>query len=109
MGFFSPDTEADALKIVDKINSEMRSISASMHLNFNMIDGRNRNKCRTHYNNILSYIKKYERIKNNLSNFDRTLMMGATVNVWNGEQTGLIMWEQYLRNVLPLLHRDINY
>ncbi|MBD5239650.1 MAG: hypothetical protein HDS64_07790 [Bacteroidales bacterium] len=109
MGFFSPDTEEDALKLVDKINVEMRAISASMHLNYNMIDGRNRSVCRNHYNNIISYVKKYEKIKNNLSEFDRGMMMGATVDVWNGERVGLIMWEQYLRNVLPRLHQDINY
>lgn len=109
MGFFSRDTEADALNMVDKINSEIRAISASMHLNFNMIDGRNRNECRTHYNNAINYIKKYERIKNNLSEMDRVLLLGATVDVWNGERVGLIMWEQYLRNILPKLHQDINY
>lgn len=109
MGFFSKDTEADALKMVDKINSEMRAISASVHLNYNMIDGRNRNICRNHYNNIISYARKYERIKENLSEFDRVMLLGATVDVWNGERVGLIMWEQYLRNVLGKLHQDINY
>lgn len=109
MGLFSPDTEVDALKIVDKINSEIRAISASMHLNYNMIDGRNRSECRSHYNNVISYIKKYERIKSNLTEFDRTMLLGATVDVWNGERVGLIMWEQYLRNILPRLHQDINY
>ena len=109
MGFFSPDTEDDALKLVDKINTEMRAISASMHLNYNMIDGRNRNKCRSHFNNIVGYVKKYERIKNNLSDFDRTMLMGATVDVWNGERVGLVMWEHYLRNVLDRLYNDINY
>ena len=109
MGFFSKDTEADALKMVDKINSEMRAISASVHLNYNMIDGRNRNICRNHYNNIISYTRKYERIKENLSEFDRVMLLGATVDDWNGERVGLIMWEQYLRNVLGKLHQDINY
>ena len=109
MGFFSKDTEADALKMVDKINSEMRAISASVHLNYNMIDGRNRNICRNHYNNIISYTRKYERIIENLSEFDRVMLLGATVDVWNGERVGLIMWEQYLRNVLGKLHQDINY
>ena len=109
MGFFSKDTEADALKMVDKINSEMRAISASVHLNYNMIDGRNRNICRNHYNNIISYTRKYERIKENLSEFDKVMLLGATVDVWNGERVGLIMWEQYLRNVLGKLHQDINY
>jgi 6-phosphogluconate dehydrogenase len=109
MGLFSPVTEEEALKYVDKINTEMRAISASMHLNYNMIDGRNRNDCRKHYSNIISYTQKYERIKNSLSEFDRDMMMGATVDVWNGERVGLIMWEQYLRNVLSRLHQDINY
>lgn len=109
MGFFSPYTGADALKMVDKINSEMRAISASVHLNYNMIDGRNRNKCRSHFNNIVSYTQKYEKIKNSLSDFDRDMLLGATVDVWNGERVGLIMWEHYLRNVLNQLHHDINY
>lgn len=109
MGFFSPDTEEDALRLVDRINSEIRGISASIHLNYNMIDGRNRELCRKHFNNIINLVRKYEKIKNNLSEFDRGRMMGATVNVWNGERTGLIMWEEYLRNVLTRLHQDINY
>lgn len=109
MGFFSSDTEADALKLIDKINSEMRAISASMHLNYNMIDGRNRNKCRTHFNNIINYVKKYERIKGNLSEMDQVMLLGATVDVWNGERQGVVMWEQYLKNVLNRLHQDINY
>ena len=109
MGFFSADTEADALRMVDKINVEMRAVSASMHLNYNMIDGRNCSQCRSHYNTIVSYVRKYERIKNNLSDFDRMMLMGATVDVWNGERVGLIMWEQYLRDVLARLYQDINY
>lgn len=109
MGLFSQDTEVDALKLVDKINTEIRAINASMHLNYNMIDGRNRSVCGNHFNNIVSYTKKYERIKNNLSEFDRRMLLGATVDVWNGERVGIIMWEQYLRNVLQRLNQDINY
>lgn len=109
MGFFSPDTEADALRLVDKINTQMRAINASMHLNYNMIDGRNRSVCRNHFNDIISLVKKYERIKNNLSEYDRAMMMGATVDVWNGERVGLFTWEHYLSNVLQRLNQDINY
>lgn len=32
MGFFSPDTEADALKQIEKINSEMRAISGAVEI-----------------------------------------------------------------------------
>lgn len=109
MGLFTPDTESEALRIVNKINSEIRSINASMHLNYGIIDGRNRNKCREHFNTIVGYVKKYEKIKYNLSEYDRTLLLGATVDVWNGERVGLIMWEEYLRNVLNRLNYDINY
>jgi hypothetical protein len=109
MGWFSPDTEADAIRMIDKMNTEMRAISASIHLNYNMIDGRNRSEIRLHYNNILSYAKKYDRIKQNLSEFDRTMFLGATVDVWNGERVGVIMWEQYLSNVMERLNHDINY
>lgn len=109
MGWLTPDTEQDAFRTIEKINSEMRAINASMHQNYNMIDGRNRSKCRTHFNNIISLTRKYERIKSNLSEMDRVMMLGATVDVWNGERTGVVMWEHYLSNVLEYLNREINY
>lgn len=109
MGFFSPDTEADALRQVEKINTEMRAISALIHLNYNMIDGRNRSQIKLHYNNILRYATKYDRIKRNLSEMERVLMMGATVNVWNGERVGVFMWEHYFRNSMDYLCQNLNY
>ena len=109
MGFFSKDTEADALKQIEKINREMREISALIHLNYNMIDGRNRSKIKLHYNIIVGYAHKYDRIKANLSEMDRVMLMGATVDVWNGERVGVFTWETYLRNTLNQLHNDINY
>lgn len=109
MGFFSPDTEADALKQIEKINTEMRAISALIHLNYNMIDGRNRNQIKLHFANIVRHGNKYDKIKQNLSEMDRMLMMGATVDVWNGERVGVFMWETYLRNVMDKLYHDLNY
>lgn len=109
MGLFSPDTEADALKQIEKINAEMRAISALIHLNYDMIDGRNRNKIRTHFCNIVRYGKKYDKIKQNLSEMDRTLMMGAMVNVWNGEHVGVFTWEFYFRNTMEYLYQNLNY
>lgn len=97
MGWFTPDTEQDAFRIIEKINSEMMAINASMHHNKNMIDGRNRSKCRFHFNNIISLMRKYERMKNNFSERDRVMMLGATVDVWNGVQTVPPM-----DNILPL-------
>ena len=109
MGFFSPDTEADALKQIEKINTEMRSISALIHLNYDMIDGRNRNQIKSHFTNIIRYGKEYDRIKQNLSEMDRMLMMGATVDVWNGERVGVLMWESYFRDTTEYLYQNLNY
>lgn len=87
----------------------MRAISSLIHLNYGMIDGRNRDKIKSHLNTIFSYANKYDKIKNNLSEFDRMMMLGATVDVWNGERVGVIMWEQYFRNVCKKLKEDIDY
>ena len=109
MGFFTRDTEDDALKQIEKINREMREISASIHLNFDQIDGRNRSKILKNYNNIISYYKKYNSIKSNLTEFERGMLLGATVSVWNGESVGVILWETYLENTLSSLYQEINY
>ena len=109
MGFFLPDTEADALKQIEKINSEMRAISALIHLNYDMIDGRNRHQIKSHFANIVRYGNKYDRIKQSLSEMDRMLMMRATVDVWNGERVGVLMWESYFRNTMEYLYQNLNY
>lgn len=109
MGLFSPNTEADALKQIEKINIEMRAISALIHLNYDMIDGRNRSQIKSHFINIVRYGNKYDKIKRNLSEMDRMLMMGATVDVWNGERVGVIMWESYFRNMMEYLYQNLNY
>lgn len=109
MGLFSSNTEADALKQIEKINTEMRAISALIHLNYDMIDGRNRSQIKSHFSNIVRYGSKYDRIKQNLSEMDRMLMMGATVDVWNGERVGVLMWESYFRNTMEYLYQNLNY
>lgn len=109
MGFFSPDTEADALRQIERINSEMRAISALIHLNYNMIDGRNRSGIKQHLTNAFRYAAKYDRIKQNLPELDRMMLMGATVNVWNGESVGVFKWEIYFENVTKQLCIDLDY
>lgn len=74
-----------------------------------MIDGRNRNKIKAHFVNIVRYGNKYDRIKHNLSEMDRMLMMGATVDVWNGERVGVLMWESYFRDTMEYLYQNLNY
>ena len=109
MGWFSHDTEDDAIKQISKINVEMRAISSLIHLNYNMIDGRNRDKIRSHVNTLISLANKYEKIKSNLSQMDQMLLMGATVDVWNGERVGIYTWEVYFSNTMKQLAIDINY
>lgn len=109
MGFFTHDTEEAALKKVELINREMREIGASMKLNFNMIDGRNRSTVRNHYNNIISYWNSYNKIKANLSEYERGMLWGTTIIAWDGTQTGVLYWEYCLANVLEILDKEINY
>lgn len=40
---------------------------------------------------------------------DRTLMMGAMVDVWNGEHVGVFTWEFYFRNTMEYLYQNLNY
>lgn len=109
MGFFTKGTKEGALTQIGKVNVEMRAISASMHRNYNMIDGRNRNEVRSHYNNIVRFIQKYEREKNDLSEIDRLFFIGETVDVWNGERVDIFTWETYVQNILRQLSIDLNY
>ena len=109
MGLFSLETEADALKQIEKINTEMRAISALIHLNYDIIDGRNRSQIKSHFTNIIRYRNKYDRIKQNLSEMHRMLMMGATVDLWNGERVGVLMWESYFRDTMEYLYQNLNY
>lgn len=108
MGFFSRDTEADALRQVEKVNSEMRAINAIIHGSGGHIGYGNRTAIKPHFISIIQYVRKYEKIKNNLNEMDRMLMLGAIVDVWNGERVGLLTWEQYIRNVLHQLKIDLN-
>ena len=108
MGLFTKDTEADAIRMIDCINREMREISASVHLNYNQIDGRNNYKVLKHYKRILTYLSSYMKIKSNLSEFERGMFLGATVDVWNGERVGVIMWEAYIANTLDRIKHELN-
>lgn len=109
MGFFSHDTKLAALKQLENINQEMRAISALIHLNYNMIDGRNRNKVKEHYNNIIRYGSKYDKIKSNLSMYDRLELETMRMPLWNGKDCDVISWEFHFKITLEQLYNDINY
>lgn len=96
MGFFSPDTEEDAVKQIDNINSEMRAISAAIHSCNNQVCAYNRSDIVSHMQRIQNYARKYDRIKNNLGNVGAMMLLGRTVPVWNGESVGVFKWETSL-------------
>lgn len=108
MGFFSQYTEADAFKQIENVNSGMRAINAIIHSSGGHIGYGNRTAIRPYFNEVVRHLKKYEKVKNNLNEMDRMLMLGAIVDVWNGERVGLLTWEQYIRNVLNQLKIDLN-
>lgn len=106
MAVFS-DKEADALRQIEKINREMRSIMSRVEKNNGMIDHRNKQLVGFSYIKVERYLEKYENIKTKMSEMERGLLMGADVIVWNGEKTGALMWEMYINNVMPRLFQDI--
>lgn len=108
MGIFSKGTKEEAKTQINKINIEMRAISASMHLNCNIIDGRNKFEIKSHFNNIVRYTQKYERIKRDMSDIDNLFFQGETVDVWNGERVDVFTWETYLFNVMKKLSNELN-
>lgn len=109
MGFFSKNTKQEALCQIEKINQEMRAISASMHLNYNMIDGRNRNEVRRHYNNIVGYVSKYKRIKGSFPMLEQLELEAEKIMLWNGKEADITTWEFYLFPLLEEIYKEVNY
>ena len=97
---FNADAETKAIQKIEKINSEVKKIRNILTFNDGVLNHSNSNEVRPHFNNIMRYLQEYERIKQNMSNMERTLFMGATVDVWNGERVGVLKWEFYLQGVL---------
>lgn len=109
MGLFSRDTEDDAVKQIENINSEIRAISAAIHSCNNHVCSYNRNDIISHLMNAEKYAGKYDRIKRGLQQYERAMLMGRTVPVWNGESVGVFTWETYYRNVVVQLKNDLQY
>ena len=105
---FSPDTAADAMKCVERVNEELRAINALAAQNFNRVDARNRDKVIPHYNNVLKYARKYEKILSGLSMYDKLELQCTKIYLWNGEYNDVTAWEFKLPMVLNMLNRDLN-
>lgn len=65
-------------------------------------------KLNLHFNNIVRYTQKYERIKRDMSDIDNLFFQGETVDVWNGERVDVFTWETYLFNVMKKLSNELN-
>lgn len=99
MGWFTTEEEdaqkliADALKLIDKMNMEMRAMSALMHMHGNVVCDANKDDIITHFNNNVSYNEKYESIKHKLPLLESLDLQGKNVGLWNGEDADVIKWE----------------
>lgn len=108
MPLFRRYTEDDAIKQINNINHEMRAISALLHLAGGDVTASNRDAIIKHLQTIVQYGKKYDKVKASFSSMDHTLFMGATVDVWNGEQVGVFKWEFYFRQTMDHLIHELN-
>ena len=87
------NTATEALRQLEKINQEMRAISALAVLNDGMINNHNDSKVKEHYNNIIRYNAKYEKLKDSLSLYDMLEFEGLQMPLWNGKEGNVIAWE----------------
>lgn len=108
MGFFTKDTKKDALEEIIKINRELRAISALIHLNYNMIDGRNRDKIIIHFNKITKYYNKYKRIKSGFPLLEQLELESEKIELWDGSNNDVTAWEFYFYPMIKELENQIN-
>lgn len=108
MGLFSKDTKVDCLDLINKMNQEMRAMNASLHLNNNLIDGRNKNEIASHYNNVVNYLTKFHKIKNRFPMLERLELESTKVNLWNGKIVDSFSWEFWLEDTMKWLYQEIN-
>ena len=86
-------TATEALRQLENINQEMRAIGALAALNDGMINNNNDSKIKGHYNNIIRYYAKYEKLKDSLSLYDLLEFEGLKMPLWNGKDGNIIAWE----------------
>lgn len=93
MNIFDKDAADEALRQLEYINQEMRAILALVTLNDGMINYNNDAKVRKHYDNIIRYTTKYEKIKESFSLYDLIEFEGMQMPLWNGQEGNIIAWE----------------
>lgn len=108
MPLFRNYTEDDAIEQINNINRKIRAISAQFHLAGGDAAAANKDIIIKHIQSIIQYSKKYDEIKKSFSSMDYTLFLGATVDVWNGEQVGVIKWEYYFETTMDYFYHVLN-
>jgi hypothetical protein len=102
MGWFRV-SEDDAIREIEKINACMTVIRETIRITGDEIVDTNSLQVASQIVACGNHYKKYEQIVARLSNMERTLFYGATVPVWNGEETTPLLWEQYFKNTIHIL------
>lgn len=109
MKFFARETKEDCFKYVEKINREMRAISAAMHRSpINGIDSSNYYEIFGHFRNIVSYGQKFDNIKKSLPVLEQLDLDIAKVYVWNGKETDCGTWRFLTEFTLNELYDELN-
>lgn len=108
MNLFDKEVAAEALRQLECINQEMRAISALSTLNDGMINSHNDAKVKEHYNNIIRYNAKYEKVKKGLSLYDLLEFEDMQMPLWNGQEGNVIAWEFAFAPIFNQLSRYFN-
>ena len=97
--FFS-EKEKEAFDIIEKINRRMKIIRYLIVNYGDSINATNGSSIAAIFVECRDLYAKYQKyIFKNLMDYERGMFRGATVDCWNGEQTGVIMWETYFENM----------
>lgn len=105
MGLFSfmRSPEEYAKEEIMKVNELIQKIRDIIRYTGDEIMPSNMNDCAILLNKSLEHYKKYERYVAQMDMMNRVLFQGDTVICWNGERVGILVWEQYYKNVFSVL------
>lgn len=92
--FFS-SKEEEAIQQINNINAEMRAIRVLMRDNGDYANKKIKDVSMPHIVNIKYYMDKYLKLKTDMSREEKILLLGRTVDVWNGEKVPVGRWEDY--------------
>lgn len=106
MGIFS-SKEDDAVEQIEKINRRMKTIREIIRRTGDNIVPANALEIAKIIQECGTFYDKYNRIKNGMDYMQGVLFLGRTVNAWNGEKVGVLLWEEYFVNTVHMLTNSI--